>query len=161
MHKVTKTLLAGAVVLAAGCTQFQETTGLGDKATTGAAVGAATGGVLGAVLGEGSGWALGGAILGGLAGAYIGDQMDQRDKELAGQASERAVLAGSAGETAQWDNDESGNSGEVVINDVYTDANGRLCKDFTETVTLDDGTVSRIDGTACQLGDGTWEMVKA
>ena len=72
-------LIAGAVLIMAGCASW-------NKTQKGAVVGTAAGGTMGAVIGRASGnTALGaiiGAAVGGAAGAVIGNQMDKQAEEI-------------------------------------------------------------------------------
>lgn len=135
--------------------------GRGDKELIGGGSGALIGGLLGSQVGGGSGqvWAAGaGVLLGALIGSDIGQSLDKADMAYANQANTRAHSA-PVGETINWNNPESGNSGAVTVKqDGYSSA-GRYCREYQQTINVG-GQQQTAYGTACQQPDGSWEIVK-
>ncbi len=134
--------------------------GAGGKETAGTLLGGAGGALLGAQIGGGSGQVLA-AVAGGLAGAFLGNQigqsLDKADQAYAEQATQQAHNA-PIGQTVNWNNPESGNSGTYTpVRDGY-DNGGAYCREYQTTVTVG-GRVEEAYGTACQQPDGSWKVV--
>lgn len=134
--------------------------GAGDKQVLGGLGGAAVGGLLGSQVGSGSGQnvAIGvGVLLGALAGSEIGSSLDNADKAAAQLANQQARSA-PIGETIDWNNPDSGNSGSVTpVRDGYS-SGGRYCREYQQTIVVG-GQEQKAFGTACQSPDGDWEVV--
>ena len=148
------------VVSTLGLSACQTLEGRGDKELIGGASGAVIGGILGSKVGGGSGkgWATGaGVLLGAILGSEVGKSLDQADMAYANQANERAHSV-PVGETINWNNPESGNSGSVTpTNDGYS-SSGRYCREYQQTIIVG-GQEQSAYGTACQQPDGSWEIV--
>ncbi|MDJ0972617.1 MAG: RT0821/Lpp0805 family surface protein [Kiloniellales bacterium] len=159
-NKCIATVVAGAMAVGAlaGCESVERETGVSKTAQTTAVLGAATGGLIAGVAGAGSGWiafsALGGLLAGGLLGEYLTDD----DKDKAVQANANAVQNQSPGERTTWTNPDTGHRGSTDVNQEFRDAEGRLCKTFTQTVVVE-GQTEKVEGVACQQADGSW-MIK-
>lgn len=128
--------------------------------TTGAILGGVGGGLLGSQFGGGIGRVLMtslGAALGAYAGSELGKTLDKADKEEVIKAEEKASTA-PVGETVAWSNPDSGKSGTVTPVSETRDAQGRLCRDFKSTITVD-GKEEVVQGTACKQPDGSWSAV--
>ena len=81
--------------------------------------------------------------------------LDRRDRDSVGIAAEKSLRSG---EVAEWKNDETGNSGRISPGPTYRRATGRLCRTYTHSFWRDQE--KRKDtGTACQLEDGSWEVI--
>jgi surface antigen len=115
----------------------------------GAGIAAAAGGGTAAMLGAG----LGGALLGG----YIGHRLDQKDKQMAAAAAQRAFENNQAGKTSVWRNPDSGNSGSITPTRTYQIANGQYCREYQQTIVVG-GEQHQAYGTACRQPDGTWKV---
>ncbi len=152
-------LVAAALIIlfAAGCTN----SGYGTKQTIGAGTGAALGGLLGAQFGHGDGQlaATGaGVLIGALIGSEVGRSLDEQDRMRADRAVSTARAA-PIGETIVWSNPESGNMGTVTPVREGTSTSGLYCRQFEQTITVNNGTQTAY-GTACQQSDGTWRIVQ-
>jgi surface antigen len=125
--------------------------------TGGAILGGIGGGLLGSQFGGGIGrvlmTALGGA-LGAYAGSELGKKLDEGDKKEVIKAEDKAKDA-PVGDTVAWSNPKTGNSGTITPTEESKDAQGRTCRAFTSTVTVD-GKEETVNGTACKQPDGTW-----
>ena len=128
------------------------------KTAIGGFGGAAFGGLIAAAAGGGApaiaGAVIGGALLGGLLGNYL----DQRDKEMAAKASHQALETTPAGASVPWRHPDSGHSGSVTPTRTYQNADGQYCREFQQTVTIDNKP-ERSYGTACRQPDGSWRTV--
>jgi surface antigen len=149
--------LAAALVAAAGCTEIEQSTGIGTEAQTGAVAGAAAGGLLAAAVGASTGWVIASVVLGGVAGGLIADYFTDDDKEMAGAATHDSLENKPDGQASVWQNPNSGNSGSATPNETYYQADGTPCRNFTQSVTAGGQTRSNV-GTACRAPDGTWQI---
>ena len=147
----------GATALA-GCESVERETGIGKGAQTGALGGAAAGGVIAAIAGANPAWIAGATILGAVTGGFLGDYLSKKDKEQHAESSYQAFESEQAGGTTSWNNPESGNNGTTKIDSVYRTGEGKLCKDFTQTINAG-GKAETMRGTTCQEADGTWKVL--
>jgi surface antigen len=133
-----------------------------EKEQIGAVIGAGLGALAGSQIGGGRGQlaAIAVGTLGGAwAGSAIGRRLDERDRLLAGQAIQQAQAA-PLGQTIQWNNPESGNSGTVTATRDGTDtATGAYCREYQQTVTVG-GQTEQAYGMACRQPDGSWKIVQ-
>ena len=133
----------------------------GQKQIGGTILGGALGGLAGSQIGSGKGKLAAtaiGTLLGALAGSEAGKSLDRADKLYAAQTSRRALETNRSGQSSQWSNPDSGNSGSVTPTRTYKSAAGRYCREFQQTVTVG-GRTEDAYGRACQRPDGTWEIV--
>ena len=143
----------------AGCSSNPD----GSK-SAGTGLGAIAGGILGSQFGSGVG-KVAATLAGAAAGAFIGREiakaLTKEDKEKMNEATAQALNSEDDIATTTWSNEESGNSGTVVANQAYAsqDSSSGMCRDFTQTITLADGTEEEATTTACQQADGSWSMV--
>jgi len=130
----------------------------------GTGLGAIAGGVLGSQFGSGVGKVaatLGGAAAGAFIGREIAKALTKEDKDQMNEATVQALNSQDETANTSWSNPDSGNSGTVVANQAYAaeESSSSMCRDFTQTVTLADGTEEEATTTACQQADGSWSMV--
>lgn len=134
---------------------------IGNKSTIGTGLGAIIGGILGSNVGGGSGqlWAVGaGTLLGALAGSEIGKSLDRADMVYAERAQSKAHNS-SIGETITWRNPKNDHGGSVTaVRDGESTETGNYCREYRQTIMID-GSEEVGYGTACQLSDGTWEII--
>jgi surface antigen len=146
------TILAVTGLLLAGCSANG-----GPRETSGAVIGGVTGGLLGNAIGRGKGRAAAtifGAALGAVVGAQIGRDLDERDREYAYLAADKG-LRGNRVES--WNNPQSGHRGQFRPGRSYQGEDG-LCRDFEHTIWVD-GEPEPVEGTACEMADGSWQTV--
>ncbi len=146
-----------AIGLLAGCAE----TGI-SKQTGGAVLGGVTGGILGAQIGSGRGKilaAIGGTLLGALIGSEIGKRLDERDRLLMSQSTQKTLESSPSGEVTNWRNPDTGHSGTVVAEPVAEKTGGEICREFTQTITIE-GKTETAKGTACRQPDGTWKVIR-
>ncbi len=155
----------------AGCSWVEEETGFGEKAQIGAAAGGTGGGLLAWGVGGGPAGIAAGVILGTLTGGAIGDLLDNDDKAERFKAEQMARdnAAAAAAETesqAPAPSTESTPStpkvketGSGDESDTYVTKEGRTCRDYEQSVTIDGKTETAV-GTAC-LVDGAWKVTNS
>ena len=128
-------------------------------------LGAVAGGVVGAILGSKVGGGTGrnasmviGAALGAMWGQDIAKGLTDVDKIYTERTTQDTLEYGEPGETTTWSNPDSGNSGSVTADEIYTAKDGRDCREFETTVQVE-GEQRAATGTACRTSDGEWEIV--
>jgi len=129
----------------------------GPKETSGALIGGVAGGLLGNAIGHGDGRAATtgfGAALGAIVGASVGRDMDERDREFAYLAAERSLRSN---RVEYWKNPQTGHRGQFRPRRTY-EQDGQMCRDFTHTIWVD-GEPEPVEGTACEMADGSWRVV--
>lgn len=156
-RKFKAVLLATALLSVTACAQIEQQTGLSTGAQTGAVAGAAAGGLISAAAGASTGWIVAATVLGAVAGGVIGDYMTQEDKMMAGETTTNALETQPTGNTSSWRNPDTGNSGNITVNETFEKADGTPCRTFTQTISAGDRTESSV-GTACREADGTWKV---
>ncbi len=150
--------VASVLLLAFGlgsCATLRETWEENPKAVLGTIVGAAAGVAIVAVAGGTPGSMAAAGAAGGLLGGYVGKKLDDRDKRLAAQAAQQAFEHARTGESREWTNPDSGNSGVVTPTQTYQIANGQYCRRYTQEMTIG-GEQHETHGTACRNADGIW-----
>jgi surface antigen len=146
--------MVAAVLLAAGCAGQRER-GI-DKSDAGQILGGVAGAAAGSQVGEGSGQTIAmiaGALIGSMVGERIGARMEDDDLQQAGFALEN----NRTGETAAWENPDTGNEFSVTPTETY-DRDGRPCREFDFRVETERGSDVQ-ERTACRSSDGTWEVI--
>jgi surface antigen len=96
---------------------------------------------------------------GTLAGGYFGKHLERPFDDNARQAAataERQALADNA--PADWSDPQSGTSGRVRPLRSFTDAAGRQCREYSQTVNIA-GRRRSDTGIACRQSDGNWSLV--
>lgn len=152
--KMLAVLLAAAVV--AGCGP----NGIA-KEEAGALIGAGLGGLAGSLIGDGGGQlvAIGvGTMVGAIIGGETGKSLDRADKLALAQAQHDALENGVSGSSTAWVNPDSGNSGEVVPQPAYQQADGTHCREFQQVIVVG-GEMESAYGTACRMPDGAWKLI--
>lgn len=99
------------------------------------------------------------SIAGTLAGSHFGDRLGSRFDDTARQAAataERRALADNA--PADWSDPRSGTSGRVRPLRSFTDAAGRECREYSQTVKIA-GRSQSDTGIACLQSAGNWSLV--
>lgn len=136
-------------------------TNMGNKEMGGTAIGAIAGGLAGSQFGGGKGQLVGvgvGTLLGALVGSEVGRSLDKADMAYANQAQNRAYAA-PVGQTIQWNNPQSGNSGTITpIRDGRDNATGAYCREYSQTIMVG-GRKQEGYGTACRQPDGSWKVI--
>lgn len=133
-----------------------------NKADVGTLAGAIGGGIVGSNVGKGKG-AIAGTIAGTLLGAAIGNSigtsLDNADRAMLQQTSQRALETAQTGQALPWNNPQTGNSGTVTPKAPYKNPQGEYCREYTQTIKVG-GKTEQAFGKACRQPDGTWQIVE-
>ena len=128
-------------------------------------LGTVVGGVIGAIVGSKIGGGVGrdiamvmGGTLGAFAGHDLAKELTNLDKRFLKQTTADTLEYGKPGETSTWSNPDSGHSGTVSANDIYTNQNGENCREFETTINVD-GENQTTTATACRTENGGWRVV--
>lgn len=160
--RVTRTsavaiLVAGIAAFSlTGCETIERETGLSKSAQTGAAGGAAFGGIIAALAGANPAWIAASTILGGVTGGVIGDYLGKDDAEKHAQNNLNALDTLQQGQSSSWQSAD-GDYGSTTIDKVTTQADGTVCKTYTEQVHTSKKSVTQT-ATACKKPGGTWQV---
>lgn len=127
------------------------------------------GSVLGSILG-GAASALTGmsatktALLAGFSGLVVGEiacQLDEKEQEVATQATEAVLEEAEVGAKAEWVSPtRQGVSGSSTVTALNTEPNGRRCLTITD-VAIIDGAETRVEKQMCRASDGGQYMLVA
>lgn len=131
-----------------------------NKQGAGTGIGLLAGGLIGSQFGSGGDRAIGavlGAGIGALIGGTIGQKMDEKDRKLAVEATQKTLEAAPTGSTVAWRNPDNGHSGKITPTKTYPDQ-GRHCREYTHVVEIG-GEFQKAYGKACRKPDGQWEIV--
>ncbi len=156
---VSKTIVAGVVAImlvVSGCASQKNS----PKQTGGAVLGGIGGALLGSMFGKGSGRLAAvavGTLVGAMIGSEVGKSLDKADRAAIDRAEDRATTA-PMGETIEWNNPDSGNSGTVTPVRDGQDTSGRYCREFRQTIEIG-GKLEEGYGTACRQEDGSWQIM--
>lgn len=132
----------------------------GPKQTGGALLGGIGGAVAGSQFGDGKGQLAAvavGTLLGALIGSEVGRSLDKADKLAMGRTTQSTLETQPSGTTSTWTNPDSGNRGTITPTSTYQGSDGRFCREFTQTVTIN-GRTEDAYGTACRQPDGSWQI---
>jgi surface antigen len=146
-----------AAVSATTCASMKETYEDNPKAVLGTVVGAAVGVGIVALAGGTPGSMAAAGAAGALVGGFLGNRLDERDKRMAREAANKAFESGRTGQSTEWSNPDTGNSGSVTPTKTYQLANGQYCRMYTQDIVVS-GETHQTHGTACRKSDGTWEV---
>jgi len=132
-----------------------------NKQGGGTLIGGVAGGLLGSQFGKGEGKLLAtgiGAIAGALVGGQVGKTMDEYDRQMAEKSSRQALEFAPAGNSVEWKNPDSGNSGSITPTKTFKEG-GRYCREYAQEVIIA-GKQQKAYGKACRQPDGNWEIMK-
>lgn len=141
----------------AGCETIEKETGLSKSTQTGAAGGAALGGIIAALADANPAWIAASVILGGVAGGTLGNYLGKDDAQTHADNNLRALDTLGPGQTSNWQDAKTGNSGSTSVNAVNKQPDGTVCKSYTEVVKTSAKTVTQ-QATACKAPGGTWKV---
>ena len=154
--KIIRIAAAGAIALSLAACQ-----NAGPKQQMGTLLGAAAGAVAGSHVGKGKGRMAGiaiGTLYGSLIGSGIGQSLDRADRMYMQRTTHRSLESMPTGNTAAWNNPDSGNSGTVTPQRTFQTARGSYCREYQQTISVG-GRTEEAYGTACRQPDGTWKVV--
>ena len=155
-------LITLLLMLATGCAggsgQFSEDLSQNKALAIGGLGGAAAGGLIAAAVHANPAGIAAGVILGGLTGGLIGHLVDNKDKEIAAKTTHQALETAPSGKAVPWQNPDNGHAGTVTPLRTYQTGTGQYCREYTQTVTIDNRPQQSY-GTACRQPDGSWKIV--
>jgi surface antigen len=128
----------------------------------GTVLGALGGAIIGSNVGKGQGNIAAiaiGALAGAALGNSIGASLDRVDKQYMMTTSQQTLESARDGQTMQWRNPNSGNSGTITPTNVIQTSDGRYCREYTQTVNVA-GKNQQAYGKACRQQDGTWQIAQ-
>lgn len=147
----------------------------------GGALGAVVGGLAGTQVGSGRGRTaaiIAGTILGGALGAGIGNRLTAEDNQYATQTTQQALASAPPNQPVRWQNPNTGVYGDVtpvspVYQQPYSNVYGQQpaygttysqpqavdCRDYKQTIFVDNQRYETATGTACRQPDGSWKIV--
>ena len=102
--------------------------------------------------------ALAGGLLAGCAGVGDGSPLSARDRKLMEEATQSALERNKLGQSANWQNPESGNLGTVTPLRTFYALSGQPCREYQQTLTISGRTEFAYDA-ACRETDGAWASV--
>ena len=97
-------------------------------------------------------------LAGGFIGNNIGRKLDCADQDYHYDTTQSALEYKKTGRSAGWSNPDSGHAGSVTPTKTFFAADGRPCREFTQTIFVD-GKEESVTDTACRGEDGTWKIV--
>jgi surface antigen len=147
--------LVSVALLLTSCATIEQTYDDNPKAVLGSVGGAVLGAGIAALAHGNPAAIVASAVGGALLGGYVGHRLDDRDKQMAAAAAQRAFENGRTGEAVAWQNPDSGNSGSITPTQTYQIANGQYCRRYTQDITIG-GEQHETYGTACREPDGSW-----
>ena len=146
-------LVALVAILTTGCATMEAN----PKTTIGAVGGGTVGGLIAAAAG-GSPAVIAASVVGGiLVGGLVGNLLDERDKKMAAEAAQKALESAPTGKPVAWNNPDSGHAGTVTPVKTYQTADGKQCRQYETSVTID-GKQEKAFGKACRQPDGSWQI---
>lgn len=155
----TAVLLSASIVSLSvtGCESIEQETGLNKDTQTGAVSGAAFGGIVAALADANPALIAASIILGGVTGGAIGNYLGKDDAERHADNNLKALDTLGEGQSSSWRDAKTGNSGSTTVHKVTREANGSVCKSFTEVVKTSAKTVTD-EATACKAPGGNWRV---
>lgn len=151
-----------SVVLLSACETSGQGNNIFSKENIGAVAGAVGGAALGSSIGKGKGNVAAiaaGTLLGAGLGKSIGRSLDRADLNQYHQTSQYSLENAKTGTTSSWVNPDSGNSGSITPTKTFQNAQGRNCREYTQTITIG-GKNEQAYGTACRQPDGSWQIIE-
>ncbi len=130
------------------------------KGDLGGIIGGAAGAAIGSQIGNGSGGTVAtatGTLLGAALGRSIGDSLGNADLNYYHQASQAALELGQPGQLFPWQSKISGVTGTVTPSSYHQNAEGKYCREYTQTITVG-GRLQEGHGVACRQSDGSWKI---
>lgn len=133
-----------------------------NKSDIGTLAGAGLGAWGGSNVGKGTGniaAIAAGTLLGAWAGSEVGASLDRADMAYYNQTNQRALETAKVGTTSTWSNPDSGNSGSITPTKTVDTGDGRVCREYTQTINIG-GKSEKAYGTACRQSDGSWQIAQ-
>ncbi len=162
MTKKTFSAIFAASLFLAACSATDQDANRKIGATAGTVIGAVIGSKVGGSFNDGGGKIMGaslGAIFGSLIGKEIAKTMSDTDMERADTTAQDTMETANTGQTVQWSNPDSGNSGTYKPTGDARLVDGKDCRDFDSSIIID-GKEQTAIGRACRQPDGSWKIVQ-
>lgn len=160
---ITMALMLGACAAqGTGGTHGRTGNGGVSKQSVGTIAGGAAGAIAGSNVGGGKGRIAAiaiGTLLGAALGSEVGASLDRADMVYYNQTSQQALEKAPSGQTLAWQNPDTGHRGTVTPVNVYENAQGEYCREYSQTITVG-GQTENAYGKACRQPDGTWRIVE-
>ena len=83
-------------------------------------------------------------------------RLDPADLSLVSETTQQTLEINKIGESANWSNPASGNRGKVTPTRTFQRDDGRPCRAFQQTATID-GRTRIAQDTACRTAAGMWQ----
>lgn len=80
--------------------------------------------------------------------------------QILNSAGQDALENARSGTVVQWRNPDDGAVGAFVPKPAFQSADGQICREFNQTVTIG-GQQQQAWGTACRQADGSWRLQRA
>lgn len=158
-RRIALALAAAMALSQTSCTTGQENLSREDKIAIGVISGFVLGGVLGyQMLGSGSSrmlLAAASAAGGAYGGKLLAERLTQYDKTAMHDTAYNTLTSGATGETATWQNADTGTHGSITPTRTYLDTQGRICREYDAQISVD-GQVVQGRETACKAEAGHW-----
>jgi len=135
----------------------------GSKQGFGTMLGAIGGAAIGSALGDNGDGAThffavaAGTVAGAAIGSSIGKSLDDADRQAMVRSRQMALETYTSGQTSNWYNPDTGNSGSYQPQPATQDENGAYCREYQQTITVG-GKTEEAYGKACRQPDGTWKI---
>ena len=156
-HTLFRVTLVVCALLLTSCATAQKTYSENPKAVLGAVLGAAAGAGIAAAVGGNPAAIIASAVGGGLVGGVVGKKLDDRDKRMAAEAAQQAFETSRTGQSTDWTNPDSGNSGSITPTRTYQAPSGQYCREYEQDIVVG-GEPQKSYGTACRQPDGSWQI---
>jgi surface antigen len=145
-------------LISMGCVLLSSCAGSSlNREIVGATIGAGAGGAACARVGKGHGNTaaiIGCSLIGAMVGGTVGRSIDEVDR----MKTQQAIMQTPTNQTTSWYNPNNGNQYAVTpVNNPVHHGNGTVCRDFTTMATIE-GQRQRVNGHACRMSDGSWQM---
>ena len=156
MDRILSVLMGGVMAISlAACD-----TEAGQKQQVGTLLGAVGGALAGSAIGDGKGQLAAiavGTLLGAGIGQQVGKSLDKADQLAMRDTMYSSLERNPSGQSSEWRNPDSGNSGTFVPQPAYQTASNQTCREFQQTITVG-GRQESGYGTACRQPDGSWQI---
>ena len=84
------------------------------------------------------------------------DELSASDVTFASINLQSALENAHDGDVRSWQNPATGNGGEIRVRNTFVDQRGAFCRNYSETLSLQDGRQGQFSNTACRNPDGGW-----
>ncbi len=93
------------------------------------------------------------------AGSKVSSSLGSADLAYYNQTSQHALETAKVGSISSWRNPNSGNSGTITPTRTLANGDGKVCREFTQTINTT-GKSQKNSGIACRQPDGRWQVAQ-